>query len=179
MVDVRTALLKRFQWFTHLTPLNNFTSIRAGGLSTQERYRPRADVLQQILKEIGHGRSLCLHPVGAALCPDPIDDPPYMKLAICGDNLSDRVGLDWSYSWEIVENRMQGYAANYAAEFAVGIAEQFGSIVCYDAVKASRLRVLCQGNGHDDPSSWRSLEEMQQTTGDVVLFDIGEPLYAP
>ncbi len=100
MAAVRTALATRFNSFIHVTPSTNFERIRAEGLMPNRDLRPPQEVVAELGEEAG--RILCLHPLGAQLRSAGTKDPPLISIAVCAPDLPVRVGLDWSYSWDIV-----------------------------------------------------------------------------
>ena len=94
---------------------------------------------------------LCLHPSGSKLNPRgaaktldiPLGgpEPKRIKLAVSSKALPKRVGLDWSYAWEIQEARLLRGKGICLALHACDVAADFGSIVSYDPIPAGSLRV--------------------------------------
>jgi hypothetical protein len=164
MSGVRDALISRYDWFVHITPLGNLPSIRGDGLTPKSDASPPPEVAK-LLGETSR-TILCLHPLGAKLKPLGTQSPPFASLAVRASDLPERMGLDWSYSWPLVEGRMELYSCMPMREFVQRIADEFGSVVSYDAIASARLRVCGQGNSLNDPSNWPMLDE---TPGDKVL----------
>jgi hypothetical protein len=96
---------------------------------------------------------LCLHPVGSTLSPQGMSAAPRMKLSIRSEDLPDRVGLDWSYSYDLVRGRMELYRDSPLGDFVQTIAQEWGSIVSYDVIPPSNLRVRCK-NSNENPREW-------------------------
>ena len=124
-----------------------------------------------MLAELGDGARniLCLHPLGAKQQPTGTKEPPFISLAVAAEHLPGRLGLDWSYSWEIVLGRMQLYSKMPIDEFVVRIADEFGSIGSYDTIPPDRLYVFCHRNLPTHPVGWAPLTTAPQ--GHVAQHD--------
>jgi len=140
MSGVRAAVINRYPWLVHVTPAGNLPNIRANGL------RPRFDAAppQEVVTLLGvaGGNIICLHPLGAALCPRGTKQPPLISLAVRGEDIPARIGLDWSYSWEIVQGRMELHRAMPTTESVQRIAHDLGSIGSCDVIPSNNLRVF-------------------------------------
>jgi hypothetical protein len=155
MPDVRAAFAARFPAFFHVTAYAYVASIRQHGL------RPHKDATApvDILSEINTSDILCLRPMGSDLSPIGMAKPPLITLAVISGDLPPRVGLDWSYSYELVRGRMKLYPNLPLSDFVNAIANELGSIVSYDTVPPESLRVRCV-DCSDDPRTWPHLNSV-------------------
>lgn len=101
MPAVRAAVTRRYAWFIHVTPIANLTNIRSEGLQPRSDAGPPPEVISALGPA---GKNiLCLHPLGAKLHPKGTKSPPLVSLAIYFEDLPQRIGLDWSYCWDVVD----------------------------------------------------------------------------
>ena len=157
MQQVRGVIIKRYSWFIHVTTVKNLSEIRTGQLEPRADAQPKEEV---ILALGPTGRNiLCLHPLGAARVPSGTKYPPLVTLAINSEHLPQKIGLDWSYSWEIVEGRFELYAELSIERFVSRIAHEFGSIVSYEPIQAKNLRIHTKCAPPTNPSHWPYLLE--------------------
>jgi len=167
MPGVRSALIDQYQWFIHTTPEENIKSISSTGLEARSDDIAPSEVQKMFnLKRVP---ILCLHPLGATICPKgacnnyilPIGspDPKSVSLAVMGRNLPSRLGLDWSYEWRLISNRFKMYSQDSITEFTLRIANEFGSIVSYDNIPSQNLRIFNKGNAPDNPDTWMPLTD--------------------
>lgn len=158
MPDIRAELMQRFAAFRHITAYTRLNEIRTTGLTLRQYEHCPAEVFSELGATGDH--IVCFWPFGAKLSPSGTSEPPLMSLAIAATNLPQRIGLDWSYSWEIVTNsRMQLYSGDTPAQFAYRIANDLGSIVSYEAIGPDHLLVRCKGQAKDQPLAWKPLQQ--------------------
>lgn len=172
MPPLRTALILRYKWFIHETPEGYINKIRANGL-LPNRDAPEPPEVREALRS-DHVPILCLHPLGAKLCPGgaaatlvlPLgqDAPPRVSFAVDAPDLPQRIGLDWSYEWREQENELRANAhlpPDAFIEIAVQLVDKFGSVAAYDGIAPNKLRVFCNGDPPANPSGWSSLNKVQ------------------
>lgn len=152
---VRAAVTRRYTWFIHVTSLEKLKSIRGSQLEPRGDANPPPEVASALGDS---GRNiLCLHPLGARLHPKGTKNPPFASLAIYFEHLPQKIGLDWSYSWDIVVGRFALHPDLTIDCFVSRIVREFGSLVSYEAVAAINLRVCTMGASPTDPSCWPNL----------------------
>jgi hypothetical protein len=174
MPRVRLALVSRYQWFIHTTPQGNIESIRRYGLRTNRDAAPPPEVIAAIGAHAG--AILCLHPLGAKLCPGGAnanlvlgigqEAPKRVSFAIIAEDLPALLGVDWSYTWPLVSHALNENP-NWSVEEAVlNVANEYGSIALYSPIVPSGLRVFCANNQPANPLSWKMLNAAQ--TDEIV-----------
>lgn len=175
--DFRLALTKKFSWFIHETPLPNLPSICRNGLLPMKDFPPPEDVRTYF------GSSsipiLCLHPLGSLLVPrgaaNSLDlpmgasEPKRVKLALSSRDLPKRVGLDWSYEWKLQELRFHRTIDDSLDVIGCSIAHEFGSVVSYDPISPSHLRICTSAAESINPDDWPFLSEANES--EIALFD--------
>lgn len=162
MPRVHAALTNRYKWFIHTTPEQNLERICREGLRPNRDQRPYPEATAALGE--GAGSILCLHPLGARLCPGgaaanlllPLgaQGPRRISLALASEDLPNRVGLDWSYDWPGVQQRLAQNPNWTVEEAIVNIATEYGSIASYLHIEPNRLRVFCVANQPANPLSW-------------------------
>lgn len=158
MPEIRVELTKKFAAFRHVTAYARLSDIRSKGLTLRQYAGCPAEVFSELGGTGDH--MVCLWPFGAALCPSGTSDPPLMSLAIASGDLPQNIGLDWSYSWDIVTgSRMKLYGNDTPAQFAYRIAYDFGSVASYEVIQADHLFVRCKGQAGDQPLTWTRLQD--------------------
>jgi hypothetical protein len=84
---------------------------------------------------------VCLHPVGAALRPHSSKYGRLIRLAVSGADLPDRVGLDWSYDWNLARCIRKDSPDKSCNDILFDVARRRGSVAAYDGIPASKLRI--------------------------------------
>jgi hypothetical protein len=170
IVSARNAIISAYlgTWFTHWSPIENFETIMRLGL--QPHY-PRPKLVPEEVRE----RMGCRAPL--ILCLWPPDAPPLVfsdgvtrfQLALRAEDLPFQLGLDWSHaSWMVARGRHEGFPSWDNDRLFVNIVRGTGSLVSYDPVAVSFLRVCPRGGRGSDPSSWPLLRTL--TADQVELF---------
>lgn len=177
MPQVRAGLSRHFAWFVHTSPEVYLPDIMRGGLQPNKD----APTPPSVGSHFGQPnvRILCMHPLGAKRVPEgaastlilPIGAPEPRKVsfAVAGNELPDRVDLDWSYCWSTVTQRIEANETASIENLVVTIAAEFGSVAIYDSIPPDRLRVFCKGNRPADPGRWTPLATAIKS--DVFLSD--------
>jgi hypothetical protein len=174
MPHVRAALVQRYPWFIHVTPAVFLQSIRDKGLEPNRDKVPPADVAAVVGVQ---GRIVCLHPLGAALCPRgavqtlilPMgaSNPKVVSLALSAEYLPTHVGLDWSFEWACQCAEIENILG--VEDAALHAAHAYGSVVTYDQVPAEHLRIFCKDNSPANPLSWTAL--LNARPEDIILHE--------
>jgi hypothetical protein len=159
---VRRCLADRFNSFIHVTPFTNFERIRTEGLIPHRDMAPPVEIVEILGARAGE--ILCLHPLGSARRSAGTKEPPLISLAVLAADLPERVGLDWSYSCEIVIGRMQLWPQMPIHEFVGRISNEFGSIISYDRIPPEKLRLLCRHDPPTYPLEWQRLAAAERET---------------
>ncbi len=161
---VRALVLQRYEWFIHVTSHLKYEAIVANGLLPHSDAPPPDEVVS-ILGE-GARNILCLHPLGAVLHPAGLSDPPLVSFAVKGENMPRRLGLDWSYVWPMVGGYMKHYEMD---QLVPKVLHELGSVVSYDPIPPSAIRVFCKGSRPSNPLTWVPLPDSSRTS--VVAHD--------
>jgi hypothetical protein len=159
MPVVREALIRRYTWFIHVTPVGNLASIRSTGLKPVGDAPPPPEV--ESAGGVVGKNILCLHPLGARKAPQGTKDPPFASIAISSEDLPGSIGLDWSYAWDLVESRFSRWPDLSIEHFVSRIVRCFGSVVSYEPVAPMNLRVCDKSSPPTNPLGWPSLLHTQ------------------
>jgi hypothetical protein len=151
MWAVRAQLVLRYEWFIHVTAEKNLQNVLLNGLNPHSDAAAPAEVVTELGQQAEN--ILCLHPLGAKIHPAGLSEPPLVSFAVRAEDLPAKVGLDWSYMWPMVLGRMDLYTT--IPELIPNVAHSLGSIVSYDKVEPSVIRVFCKGNRPSDPLTWK------------------------
>jgi hypothetical protein len=170
MVLLRAALIQRYKWFIHETPDVKIPDIREVGLRANRDAAAPAEV-----KEFFGANEvpiLCLHPLGAKLCPPAahatLEEPKigqrisFASLAVKACDLPQRLGLDWSYAWNILETTILENTEIPLPELvalAAQLVNEYGSVAAYDTIDPKKIRVLCRGQPPTNPRGWSMLTD--------------------
>ena len=177
MAAFRSALINKFQWFIHSAPDSALGRIRTQGLVVNHFHCAPKEVRDFCKCE--KIPILCLHPMGAKLeprgtmsnLPDiPLgdQDPKKIKFAIGSTDLPARVGLDWTYEWDVQDRALRKLSKVSVECVGVWLAHELGSIVSYDGIASTSLRVCVKSSDQKNPSSWPSLCEASDA--DILSF---------
>ncbi|MET4262321.1 hypothetical protein ABIC09_007299 [Bradyrhizobium sp. S3.12.5] len=86
-----------------------------------------------------------------------------MKLAsfaIRAEDLPQILHIDWSNAWNLVRGRIADRGDMSAEQLMRYLAFEFGSVVVYEAIDPSKLRVFSTGSGPANPKTWPSLRDI-------------------
>lgn len=156
MRSARQALIDRYKWFYHTTEKRLFEQIQREGLTRKE---PFAEFPEIVRNKLGSSARcvVCLWP------PETREmriskQPPWIRVAISASDLPSRIGLDWSYrDWW---NRAPEFAsAMDLTDVFLKVVREAGSVVSYEHIPASCLRVCPANAPNSDPSDWPLLPE--------------------
>jgi hypothetical protein len=168
MLVGRAAVVERYEWFIHATPLCKFPSIQATGLEPRqpEASHPIAEVLAA--RENGQ-KIVCLspHPRRHPLLLNKGEGVRLFKVAVHRDDLPASVGVDWSFggTTELAADLAEGN--DKLAEIFLRVIEDREVILSYEPIPASALRVFPKANPALPPSEWPMLM-------DTELADVAE-----
>lgn len=157
---IKKALVQNFRWLIHVSPEKHLGSINEKGLiASRDAYIPTG--LNNLVPD---RHILCLHPLGAKMCPLPVcktvEDEPEVNLvtlAVAVEELPERMHSDWSNAWQLQEGRISLYESRGADFVAKHLIAEFGSVVSYDAISPEKLRVFCVDAPPADPLRWSPL----------------------
>ena len=158
MADARRALLGRFHAFVHVSSFAAINDIRRDGLRPNW---PGGAPPNAVYDAIGDSAVsiLCLRPLGSS---EVIvsKDPPLCTLAVLGNDLPNRIGLDWSFDgcWSLAHIILETGQGRSPGDIFVEVATRRGSVVAYDGVPAPLLRVCPLSAPDSDPSVWPPLK---------------------
>jgi hypothetical protein len=155
---VRSAVVSAYEWFTHDTALKHLPLIRKHGLLPHlVNGAPDA-----VIERLGcAGRHIvCVHPVGADLIPQSSQQRPYVRLAVRVADLPQRVGLDWSYGcWELAQIIKDDSPHMTGLDISKAVIRRRGSLISYDPIGVSTLRVCCNRDQSYTPAPWPMLAD--------------------
>jgi hypothetical protein len=112
---------------------------------------------------------LCLHPLGAKECPAGVcnslldnsgNDVKLVSFAVRAQDLPEIVNIDWSNAWNLVRGRIADREEMNAEQLMRYLALEFGSVVVYEIIEPSKLRVFCTGSRPANPKTWPSLSDI-------------------
>ncbi|MET4316273.1 hypothetical protein [Bradyrhizobium sp. RT5a] len=159
-VNILKALKLNFGWLVHVSPDIHLASIRDGGLKPS-RDAPVPPDLDGI---VSNRHILCLHPLGAKVCPLPVcksaedgKDINLVTFAVANEHFPHDLQTDWSNAWEFQSGRIELYKNRGVDFVARHLVTEFGSIVSYSTIPPDQLRVFCNGAPPADPSRWPKL----------------------
>jgi hypothetical protein len=171
MASARNAVINAYRgrWFFHKSPERNFASIKALGL--QPHY-PGGVVPDLVRRRLGCRAPLivCLWPQSSlAMNLDKGDEgKDFVCLAISVTDLPFQIGLDWSHlTWAMAGTRKTGNPNWDTNKVFLNVVDGTGSIVSYDAISASQLRICSINNSRTDPVQWPLISKV--TRADVAL----------
>jgi hypothetical protein len=73
-------------------------------------------------------------------------DPLFVTLAVDGENMPGRLGIDWSYYGPAADYLIDAEPDLTSEAAAFWLLHEYGSVVSYDAVPPASVRVYCHGN---------------------------------
>jgi hypothetical protein len=151
MQRIRTAIITSYHFLVHCTPPSAVSSIlRTGLLPSFPGAETGADMecVHQCLG-VQSPPILCFTP------PDFRIKYASVEFAIASTDLPAQVGIDWSFSgyWKSVDEDRQANPGDSIEEIVLRAFRRFRSIVTYNSVAPSALRVRVLGSSLD-PSTW-------------------------
>jgi hypothetical protein len=157
---VRRAIIFNYGWAIHVSPKDHLDSIRRDGLIAN-RDAGIPDDLQGLVPQ---PKVLCMHPLGAKLCPPPVcntieyrPEIEMITLAVGWEDIPQRVHLDWSNAWPYQAQKIRDNYRVAVDEIVRLLLVDQGSFVSYDKIPPEKLRVLCEGCQPTNPLSWPAL----------------------
>lgn len=155
--ELEEALVARWNWFLHETPIANLASIRQHGLLPKN---PDCVVPAGVAAALGGNANqlICLHPLGAKVRPSGTKSGWQARLAIRSTSVPSPISLDWSYEWDRILQEWQAVAGKSFVEFSSDISHTYGSVAAYSVIPSSQFMIQLRGCP-DDPATWPSLSE--------------------
>lgn len=155
---VNRAVVCNYAWAIHVSPEVHLVSIREKGLIANRD----APIPSELVGLVPKAHILCLHPLGAKLCPPPVcntlentRDIKMVTFAVETTKIPRPMHIDWSYSWDLQSGRVD--AGLSGEENAFKLIREFGSFVTYASIAPENLRIFCDGCEPTNPKSWPHL----------------------
>lgn len=165
MAEARNAIALKRNWFVHVTAFDKLTEIAQHGLAPRNpgvAIGSPVHVDPDIAAAIGadDGKILCLMPLHSHST-RPQRSVPQVALAVSAADLPKRIGVDWSYAdcIDLIDILVRQNPKRPLADIFVEVAIRRGSLVSYDAIVPSALRVWALNTPFDDPSQWPLLSK--------------------
>lgn len=162
MAAARAALTERYAWFLHVSDAGLFETIKRDGLKP---HNPGCAPHDLAVKHLGDkaDKILCLRPL-STFDTTPQRGKARFVLAVGKEHLPDLIGLDWSFGgvWNlaaIIQNDTPEMTDQLVFREVV---RKRGSVVSYDGIPASALRVRCNGSPENDPATWPALPSAER-----------------
>lgn len=168
MAAAHAALIARYVWFLHVSDAEHFESIQKDGLKPNNPGCAPHGLVTKYLGTKAHA-ILCLRPL-ATLDTTPSRSTSRFALALDSAALPKLIGLDWSYSgaWSL-PTIIKANAPETPDEIVFcEVVRRWGSVVCYEGIAPSSLRVRCSGQSPDDPATWSELASVKRN--DIAIF---------
>lgn len=169
IASARALLLNKHEWFLHVKPIAQFDAIKAQGL--QPRHQGCA-AKPEVIAALGDAavNIICLRPKGTFDTTPRRGQTMYL-MAVHRDDMPARLGLDWSYdgNWTLTPILQHDHPNASKEEIFCEIIRRRGSVVSYDAIPATALRVWNKGASQDDPAQWPKITEVE--AAHVEQFD--------
>lgn len=162
MATARAALVARFPWFLHVSEKRHLGSIRSRGLEPRNPGCPAPN-------EVGQNTIVCFRPMGT-FNTTPNRGELRFLVAVTGNDLTPTIGLDWSYGgcWNLAD-LLHAQDPNRPPEnIFCEVVRRFGSVVTYEQLSPSTLRVWTKGTNCNNPETWPLLSETREC--DIEIF---------
>jgi len=158
-----------YKWYCHATPASNAASIRVNGLIPKN---PGCAAPLAVTKALGANpdKIICLNPLGTNLAPGFSQSETYICLAVDNESMPSQIGLDWSYPYaqNIGEDLRKQNQSIPAYDIFYWTIKRSGSLVIYNPIPASILRVCCKNSPPHNPLGWPSIQDTQDS--DLLEF---------
>jgi len=162
MVEARADLCSRYEWFLHVSDVGLFDTIKKEGLKPNNPGCTPHSLATKYLGSKAH-EILCLRPL-STFDMTPRRGTYRFVLAVGNEHLPDLIGLDWSYSgaWNLACIIKSDAPKMSDAQVFCEVVRRWGSVVSYDGIPASALRVRCNEMKEDDPAEWPDLTSVER-----------------
>jgi hypothetical protein len=155
MRRIRAALEQEYPFLVHYAKKRNVSLISGDGLRPSE-LPPATDADMHCVRQslgIETPPILCFTSPGNWIAFGSRE--PRVEFAIASGDLPDRIGVDWSFGsyWSSVDQERLAEPNESIEEIFLLVFRRFKSIVAYDGVPSSVLRVRLQCSS-PNPSSW-------------------------
>jgi hypothetical protein len=152
-IATRLALVERYEWFTHVSKRSYIHDIATHGLTPREQL-PSTSILSTI---VGSG-IICLSPYPKLGTMQLNKGEEGFKLAIASEKLPSVVGVDWSFGgWDAYCEKYDGIPDADLGQTFLDIVALMESVIVYEWIAASGLRVCPKANPNLPPSEWPDL----------------------
>lgn len=168
MAAAHAALIARYAWYLHVSDAEHFESIQKGGLKPNNPGCAPHGLVTKYLGTKAHA-ILCLRPL-ATLDTTPGRSTSRFALAVDSAALPRLIGLDWSFGgvWALAKIIKNDAPQMSAEDVFCEVIRRRGSVVCYDGIAPSSLRVRCNGHSPEDPAQWNELMSVERK--DIAIF---------
>jgi hypothetical protein len=173
MHDARTALIAKYQWLIHVKPLAQLEKIKLAGLEPRCQGNSANSIfvraIGQSVANINH--VICFRPLGEnVLNTTPKRDEEMFAVAIPSSALPKIVTVDWTFGSTLELASIIKANAPWCPNEAIfcEVVRRRGSVIIYEAIPASQLRLLTIGQSCQDPSSWPQI--LDAATDQVMVF---------
>jgi hypothetical protein len=170
----RTAVVNKFEWFTHASCIGNFESIQRFGIKPSRPGDNGATFKGQDEIEAFLGRAgldvVCLSPYPKSILLSLNKGDDMFKVALNRDSLPERVGIDCSYGGTYCcAERMHADMPNMAyTDIFLAMVQKTEVIVTFDAIPPDVLRVCPKVTPNAPIVKWPMLVQVDK--GDVEIF---------
>ncbi|SRR5258706_4009047 len=169
MNAVRRAIVTRFPWLIHVTPVEALADIRIHGLQPLADAAAPADVM----RTIGNGSMVFFYPLGINQAAPPVSHKhgqstfsgDFATLAIRSCCIPSRVDIDWSFNPADVQSLIDWTGQSTIESVVADLIRRQGSLVTYDVVIPEKLRVFSVGDPPTNPENWKCLTHVQNGYG--------------
>ncbi len=168
MAAAHAALIERYAWFLHVSDADLFATIKSEGLKPNNPGCAAPDLVLKHLKDKAQ-KVLCLRPQ-STFDTTPQRGNSRFVLAVGKQDLPTTIGLDWSYggAWNLAGIIKSDAPKMSDEQVFCEVVRRWGSVITYDGIRASALRVRCEGMAEDDPAAWRELPTVERK--DLYVF---------
>jgi hypothetical protein len=171
MAAAHAVLISKYEWFVHATIADVFTKVKGCGLQPRlpETGHPWPEVLQQL--GCGGSNIICLspYPRNQILLLNK-GGKSVFKLALHCDALPRRIGFDWS----LMGTRQRSCDMRRSStslldeQIFLRMIQNSESVVSYDPIAASVLRVCPEDARESHPATWPLLTD--SSSDDIAIF---------
>jgi hypothetical protein len=160
MASARRALLIRHSWFLHVSEVSSLEPIKTRGL---EPRNPGGAAPDLVIERLGPRANeiICLRP-SDTFDTTPQKDGKRFLVAVRGDDLPARIGLDWSfpYCWNLAAILKQDHPAMTDDQVFCETMRRAGSLASYEPIPPSVLHAWSKGTPRAEPWAWPKLADV-------------------
>jgi hypothetical protein len=152
-IAAQSVLVERYKWFTHVSKLSYINDIIAHGLCPREQISSSS-----IRSTIVGSDIICLSPYPKLRTMQLNKREDGFKLAVASDKLPSVVGVDWSFGgWDDCCAKYDGIPDADLGQAFLEIVKSMESVIIYERIASSGLRVCPKAEPNSPPSEWPDL----------------------